>query len=304
MINFDRGQQPVPEKPAKKLSSSDFLDVSTIVIVGALVAAIICTFLVQFIFSPEINWRDVGVDTAIISICTMSIYILLRSFTIRRGRRTDIWKGAESRIRTNGAKITNENLAARAADYCRAWEQERLDEAQTALLSRVGVSLEDYRATYCKYSRKELKALPDGVAPLTETQRKAVMKAGRVRRAHYDERYLFDDESGIGKQRSPSEHIKARMVNTFVNLRTVVTTILTCGLSASFLQEVIFDFSAEAVIRCVIKLALVAFFGAIGMIGGYNHATIREVHEMTARADEQERFMKWCERGEGFSNKK
>lgn len=32
-----------------------------------------------------------------------------------------------------------------------------------------------------------------------------------------------------------------------------------------------------------------------GMIGGYNFSTQQEVREMDARADEQERFIKWCE---------
>ena len=66
-------------------------------------------------------------------------------------------------------------------------------------------------------------------------------------------------------------------------------------MTAAILQEVIFNPSAEAVVECVIKLAVIAFFGAIGMIGGYNLAAIREVDEMNDRADEQERFINWAE---------
>lgn len=31
------------------------------------------------------------------------------------------------------------------------------------------------------------------------------------------------------------------------------------------------------------------------MIGGWNMSSVREVEELNAKADEQERFQKWCE---------
>lgn len=289
MFNFDEEKKPAEKK---KVSTADFLDASTLVIVAALVVAIVCAFLVQFVFSPEISWRDVGVDGAIICVCTMSIYILLRSYTLRRGRRTDVWQKAAQRVRDNARKITERNYARYTAEYCRAWEQAHLDEAQNNILARVGIPLGTFREDFCKYRKKELKEkFPD----LTEGEREAVCRAGKVRRMHFDERYLYNDEEDGRRQKSPSERTKTKKKNLFINIRTAATSILTCGLSASFLQEVIFNFSAEAVIQCVIKLALVAFFGAIGMIGGYNFSTQNEVREMDARADEQERFIKWCE---------
>lgn len=292
MFNFEK--QPEPREK-KRVSRADFLDASTLVIVAALVIAIICAFLVQFVFSPEINWRNVGVDTAIICACTISIYILLRSYTLRRGRRTDAWKDAEARVDKNGKQITEKNYARLTADYCRAWEQDRLDEAQNAILSRVGVSLADFKEIYCKYTSKEIRKSKDtALQGLTEAQREAIIRAASVRRMRYNERYLFNDETS-NAQRSPSERMRTSTVNMLVNLRTVITSILTCALSASFLQDVIFNFSAEAVVQCIIKLALVAFFGALGMIGGYNFSTVREVREMNMRADEQERFIKWAE---------
>ena len=272
MFNFDEEKKPAEKK---KVSTADFLDASTLVIVAALVVAIVCAFLVQFVFSPEISWRDVGVDGAIICVCTMSIYILLRSYTLRRGRRTDVWQRAAQRVRDNARKITERNYARYTAEYCRAWEQEHLDAAQEAALSRVGIPLGTFRDDYCRYTQKELRGkFPD----LTDGEREAIKKARRVRRMKYDERYLYNDEEDGKRQKSPSEQTKCKKKNTFINVRTVVTSVLTCGLSASFFQEVIFNFSAEAV-----------------MIGGYNFSTQEEVREMDARADEQERFIKWCE---------
>lgn len=289
MFNFDEEKKPTEKK---KVSTADFLDASTLVIVAVLVVAIVCAFFVQFVFSPEIRWRDVGVDGAVICVCTMSIYILMRSYTLRRGRRTDVWQRSAQRVRDNARKITEHNYARYTAEYCRAWEQAHLDEAQNNVLARVGIPLGTFRENFCKYRKKELsEKFPD----LTEGEREAVCKAGKIRRMHFDERYLYNDEEDGRRQKSPSERTKTKKKNLFINIRTAATSVLTCCFSASFLQDVIFNFSAEAIIQCVIKLALVAFFGAIGMIGGYNFSTQQEVHEMDARADEQERFIKWCE---------
>lgn len=46
MFNFDEEKKPAEKK---KVSTADFLDASTLVIVAALVVAIVCAFLVQFV---------------------------------------------------------------------------------------------------------------------------------------------------------------------------------------------------------------------------------------------------------------
>lgn len=288
MTNLEDRRPQEPQEPHRR--PPDFLDAGTFVIVGALVIAIICAFLAQFVISPEISWKEVGVAGAIICAASISIYILLREYMIRRGRRTEQWQDAFARVQRNNKEITERHLSPLTHEYCRAWEQERLDDAQNAVLERVGLSLADFRATWCKYSKGELKA----VEGLTEAQKTAIIKAQNVRRMKYDERYLFDDENG-GRQKSPSERMSTSTQNLVANIKTAVTTVITSFLSASFLQEVIFDFSAEAVISCVVKLALVAFSGAVGMISGYNFSAQKEVKEMTALADEQERCIKWCE---------
>lgn len=290
MFNFDENEKKSAEK--KKVSTADFLDVSTFVIVAALVVAIVCAFLVNFVFSIEIEWRVVCVEGVIVCASSLLIFILLRSYTLRRGRRTERWQRAAQRVRDNARKITERNYARYTSEYCRAWEQAHLDEAQNNILARVGVPLKTFREDFCKYRKKELaEKFPD----LTEGERKAIAKACRVRRMRYNERYLYNDEEDGARQKSPSERTKCKQKNIFINIRTAIMQILTGGLSASFLQDVIFKFSAEAVIRCVIKLAIVAVSGAFGMIGGYNFSTQQEVREMDARADEQERFIKWCE---------
>ena len=274
------------------------LDVSVIVIVCALVVAIACAFLTEFIFSSEIQWNEIGVDTVIISACTVSIYLLLRDMEIRKGRRTEPWKTAQSRLLQNGRTITEKNIAGYAGKYCRKWEDERLDEARQRALERAGISLEEYKTKYCIYDKKELS---EHFPELTNLQRETILRVNKIKRVRYDESYIYTSGSTGKFRKSPSSGIHSETFYRLDTLRTVVSTVFTSIATAAILQEVIFNPTAEAVVECVIKLAVTAFFGAIGMIGGYKFAAIREVDEMNARADEQERFINWAEKSLGAS---
>ena len=268
------------------------LDVSVIVIVCSMVVAIVCAFLTEFIFSPEIEWQKVGVDTLIIAACTVSIYLLLRDLAIRIGRRTAPWREAKGRVIGNGNAITEKNIASLAGRYCREWESIRLDEERLRILEIAGISLTDYKEKYGVYDKKEL---AESFPSLTRKQRELIEKANKVKRLHYDESYIYSVGTVGKRRRAPSSGLHADVVYKLDTLRIIVSTVFTSVMTAAILQEVIFNPSAEAVVECVIKLAVIAFFGAIGMIGGYNLAVIREVDEMNDRADEQERFINWAE---------
>lgn len=276
-------------KPRKK-AAPDVIDTSIIVMIAALTVAMAFAFLVEFIFSPDINWREVSANTAIVAAFSISINMLLRLLGLRKGRKTDAWLEARARMKTNGKAITEKGYAAMVSEYCRTWEQNALDSDMDAVLSRVGISLDVYREKYRGFTRKELNRFEE----LSECQKKAIVKAGRIRRPHYDEAYIKTGESGA-RHRSPSEHISARAINILQFLRIAVVICCTTAFSASVLQDIIFNFSIEAVIRCLAKLVIVALSGVFGILGGINHSTIRETDEMNACADEQERVIKWCE---------
>ena len=282
------------EKLKKKRSASDFLDSSIIIMIAGLFVAIIFTFLVDFIFNPEFDWKEVGIDTAIVSACTIAIYLLLRSYMQRKGRKTEEWKQADERMGDYGKEVLEKDFAQYTVEYCREWEEKRLDEDRKVVLSVSGIHLEEFEKKYMNYNKKELR---EKYSDLTESQIKTIISAQRVKRLHFDERYLYvHAERRFGRRTSPSGGITTETLNAIATVRTIITTLLTSVFTASFLQEIIFNFSKEAIIRCVIKLAIIVFFGALGMIGGYNFSTIREVREMHAKADDLQTFINWCEK--------
>jgi hypothetical protein len=293
MLRDDREERVPEEKQKKKISFSDGLDITVIVLVLGLVIAVILAFLAEFVIGAEIDLKEVGIDTGIVAACTISIYLLLKSFAQRRGRKTEIWISAQERQGEKSAELVKKNYARYAAEYCREWENERLERKQTQLLSEANLSFKDFRELYCACSKEELnEKFPD----LTEFQRKTILKAKRIKRVRYDERYLLTSvQEKSRRDYSPSGGFTTGQLNVADNIRTVITTVLTSLFSASILQEVIFNPTKEAVIKLFVKLAVIFVFSALAMVKGYQFSTVKEVREMNAKSDNLEIFMKWCE---------
>ncbi len=190
-----------------------------------------------------------------------------------------------------GKDILNGNRARFISSYCREWEEERLNSDIEVVLSPVGITLEEFKEKYAKYDSKEL---AEKFPELTGYQLKTVLRAKRIKRLKFDERYFYVN-ANAGRHRSPSGGVKAKQLNQMIIARIAFTTLAFSLISASLLRDIIIDFSWTSVVKCLIKVAITLFFGAMGMIGGYNFTTTREVSEMNAKSDEIEIFLKWCE---------
>ncbi len=294
MIKNNDGMDRVTEqiKRIKSKSFTDYIDASMLMIVGVLIIAIICTFFTEFIFGGELNWAEISANTLSVSACTISIYLLLRAYAMRKGRKTDEWKNSSERMQSTSKRILKEGKAKRITEYCRAWEEERLNNDIEEVLSPVGITLDEFKKKYAKYNKSELKAK---CTELTAYQLKTVLRAKRVKRLKFNERYFYSGAHSLGKHRSPSGELSTRQLNRIIIARIILTSVITMLLSTTLLWDLILNFSWEALIKCVIKLSIIIFFGVTGMVGGYTFATINEVEEMEAKADETEIFLNWCE---------
>lgn len=282
--------QPVMKK-IKERSFSDYLDISIIIMIVAMFVVIVFTFLVDFIFDSEIDWKDISVNTVIISACTIAIYLLLRTYAMRKGRKTKAWSEAYVRLNESGKNIIEGDRAKYITEYCRAWEEERLYSAIEDIIAPVGISLNEYKETYAKYTKKEIKTkFPE----LSEYQYKTILRAKKVKRPEFDERYFYVNSS-VSKNRSPSKGVTTKQLNRLTTGRIIITTIITSLVSAALLRDIIIDFSLASVIKCLVKIAIIIFFGVLGMVGGYSFTAVRETDEMNSKSDEIEVFLKWCE---------
>lgn len=287
MIEIDNEKVPL----RKNRAFSDFIDGITLTVVAVLLVVIFMVYMTQVSFNSSVSWKDVGFEGVLMYACTVSIYLLLRAFSRRKGKQSEKYNLARERIERNNARIVSEGFARRTAEYCRAWEDQELDTARSHVLSDAGIKLGEFNGEFCKYGKKEIRTkFPD----LSEFQIQTIFRAKKIKRLKYDESYLSVYDRN-GRRISPSGGIKTKTVVRLQTVQTLFTTALTSVFSVSMALDIIADPSFATVVTCLVKIVIILGFGAWGMVGGYNMSAVRETDELGAKADEQERFMKWCE---------
>lgn len=281
----------------KERTFADYLDASILIMIAGILIAIGLTFFINIVFDPHFNWKEVGVNTVLITACTIAVYLLVRYYAMRKGRKTKAWMSASEKLTVRGKNVIESDRAKFIPKYCREWEDERLESDVTITLAPVGITYGDFKEKYAAVGKRELKKCEK----LTSYQLKVVLKAKRIKRLKFDERYFYVNASTAGRRRSPSGGLDTRKMNRLTIARIALTSVATSLVSATLLRDIIIDFSASSVIKCVIKLAIIIFFGAIAMIGGYNFTAVKETDEMNAKSDEIDVFLKWCDSRESIA---
>ncbi len=286
-------------KKLKERTFADYLDTSIVIMIVGIVIAIVLTFFVTFIFDPHFDWKDVGVNTVLITACTIAVYLLVRYYAMRKGRKTRVWVEASEKVQQRGKTIIENDKAKLIPKYCRAWEDERLKNDITVTLAPVGITYEEFKEKYAILGKEELvKKYPE----LTAYQVKTILRAKKIKRLKFDERYFYVNSTPSSRSRAPGGGISTKQLNRLTVARITLTSVVTSLVSAALLRDIIIDLSAASLIKCVIKLAIIIFFGAIAMIGGYTFTSVKETNEMNAKSDEIDVFLKWCEENSKSEN--
>lgn len=282
---------PRPFTPKKQHNFSDFIDGITLSVVAILVVVILMMYLTDVNFKSDFSLKEFGFAAVVMYACTVSIYLLLRSFSGRRGKRTKEYLQVCADIETNADKIISKGYARYTANYCRAWEKEELDNAREQVLSEVGISVKEYNEKYCQYSDTEIATYFNG---LSERQKQAIAEARKIKRLHYDEKYLSVSDAH-GRRRAPSGGFTVAWQNRVKYAQIIVTSAISSIFSASIAFEIISDPSFATVVSCLVKIVIILGFGAWGMVGGYNMTAVKEVAEKKEKIAEQQRFLKWAD---------
>lgn len=288
----------VPEKkelpvtaPRKRRLFQDYVNGIMLSVVGLLVVAMFMTYLTNITFQTQIDVKEIGIQAGFMYICTVSANLILRTISRRKGRETEAWIKARETIETNARKITDNGYNRLISPYCRAWEEDEQNTERARILSEIGMNVSEFTG-YSIFSRKELKK-----KGLTKRQISVILGARKVKRLRYKDSYLTASDRGA-KREAPSGGITTRGLNAIQTIQYLVATAITTLFSVSIVSELIIDFSYANVVMCLIKFATFAVGAAVGIVGGYNLTTVKEVEEMNYRAAEQSRFIAYCEKCE------
>ncbi len=278
--------------PKRQRAFQDFVDGITLTVVGILLIVIFMVSMTNIAFNADIDLKDFGTQVFVLYFCTVSVNLLLRSYGRRKGRGTQPWKDAKKRVEENNEQILSLGFSGLIFDYCRQWENKELESVQLRILSCAGIGLSEFKEKYMKYSARELREnFPD----LTKLQIKLIRKAARAKRLRYNERYLEVAEKRNRARVSPSGAYTSTEVTIFQTIKVIVSALVTSLFSASLVLEIIAEPTFATVVACFVKIVMLLIFSAYGLVNGYQLTSTREPEEMNVKANEQKRFMQWCE---------
>ena len=131
MIKEEKQQVLLPALLSKRNHTfAGLIDGITLSVAAILIIVIFMMYLTEVSFNGDIDWKNVGFSGALMYVCTVSFYFLLRSFSSRKGRLTQNHLKAQERIEKNNAEIVGKGYASRTREYCRAWEDAEIDSAR------------------------------------------------------------------------------------------------------------------------------------------------------------------------------
>lgn len=291
MMNTDGVQDSFPVRIRKSKNFQDFVDGITLTAIAALLIVVIMLYVTTISFSTDFSLKQIGFEAVILYAATVSISLLARKYSRRKGKATQRYNEAAERVEANNQFIIERGYSAKAGAYCRKWEDTELRSARMKVLASVAISVDDFESKYIKYNKRELVAhFPD----LTEDEIKVILAAKRIKRLRYDERYLTAADE-INGRHSPSGGFKARTADRINTVQMFVTGAISGLFSASLIVTVVADPSWATIVTCAIKVIMIVIFGVFNIIGGYNMSAVKEARELADKADEQSRFIRWCD---------
>lgn len=293
MINYPKNEETKPSREQKNRTFASIVDTATVSTVVFLFVAVILLYLTNISVDMDMGWKEFGYEAVILYIFTVTINFLTRSIAKRRGREVKAHVDAFAEVENNEKEIIDKGLRGYATEYCRNWEERELKDARKRLLSSAGVSIEKFEEVYLKYSKNELKAKREALG-LTELQLKIILKAKKIKRLHYDERYLSASLKD-GRRASPAGGLNTARFERIRTIQYLLTAFAGVCVSASLVLEIISEPTFGTVVMCIIKLVTILISAIAGMIGGYKLTAEMQTQELLRKAVEQKNFIKWCE---------
>ncbi len=285
---------PVVYKRVSGKTFSHIIDGVTVTTIILILVSVALLYLTNISVDMNMSWKDFGYEAVILYIFTVAINLLSRSVAKRRGRETKQHAEALAEVNRLESLIIDKGLRGLERDYCRQWEDEELYNQRRKILSSARIDIKLFENTYIKYSNRELKA-KRGELELTEYQLKVIVKAKRIRRLKYDERYLSANLKE-GRRLSPTNEINSAKYEKIHTVRYLITAFAGVCISASLALDIIANPTFGTVVMCIIKIITILISAVAGMIGGFRLTAEQEAAELLRKAAEQKNFIKWCEK--------
>ena len=263
----------------KKISQYIIGNARTLLMVFILfTVVVVMTTDVKFITISSI--KDIGLEFFLILFASYAFYAVCADGGTSLGLATDIYKQSVARFTELKSQILENSRYSRMNEFCAYYIAEELKKSRMQYLIVASISYEDYLETYSKLSRNEIEKRTE----LTELQKKAIIKANKVRQIRFTPDMMTTMQGKSVFTRfalyiTPKTHRTIAFSTKFVKMSLLAVCMSLIAL------KVVLEPSWTVFAEVCMKLVTVVINGFDGRTTGYNNITVDTVNYTNAQSD-------------------
>ena len=231
---------------------------------------------------------DLGLEFFLLLFGSYGMYICCADGGINKGYATEIYKGSVARFDELKTRI-EESMLTRMDEFCSHYVDEELKKTRMQYLSLVCIPYEVYIEKYVNLSKADVDALSD----LTDSQKKAVKRANKVKRIKLTPERVMT----LGKTvhtRSVLAITPEAMKNIAFSVKIVKMGFISVCMSLIAL-DVILEPSWTVFAEVCLKLAAVVINGFDGHRAGFNNITVHTVNYVNHQSSLMQQAIQYIE---------
>jgi hypothetical protein len=267
------GLERIPER--KKLSQYLLGNARTLMIVFILfVVVVVMTTDIRMATISDI--KDFGSEFFLVLAASYGMYICCADGGIKNGLETDLYKESLNCFDELKKKIEGSMLS-RMNEFCLHFIEKELQDTPMHYLSVVCIPYDVYMEKYVKLSKDDIDALPD----LTDTQKKAVKRANKVKPIKLTPEMIMTDGK-TAHARSGLSLNPNTIKNIYFGIKMAKMSFTSICVSLIAL-EIIIEPSWTVFAEVCLKLVTVVLNGFDGHKEGFNNITVHTVNYKNAQ---------------------
>ena len=224
--------------------------------------------------------KDFGLEFFLLLFASYAFYVVNADGGTSAGLATDVYKESVKRFEELKAKVLENARYSRLNEFCAYFIAEELKKTRMQYLVVASIRYDEYLEKYAKLSGREVMALTE----LTELQKKAVIKANRVKQIRFTPDMMTTMQGKSAFTRFALSVTPKMYKNFAFGTKFIKMSFVAVGMSLIALQ-VILEPSWTVFAEVCMKLVTVVLNGFDGRTMGYNNIVVDTVGFTETQSD-------------------
>lgn len=274
----------------KRISTNAFLSS----VAATLLVIITLIYLAEIDPGIKISWQYLTVNGVLILLATQAFHMIMKTIAREKKRSNEKYSEIQKSAKEAIERLGKSEYSSRINEYCAQHTEETTERVKSAILAPSGISYSEYLEKYIGKNAKEISEAFPG-KHLTKNQVRAVLQCNRVKIEPYDPNFLREFLPEAQENVEPSRRYRPQHDDKMETVRNIISGSILCLFVVNIGGSIFLNWSAAAVIACLVKLTATIISGVNGYIfGGKNGDT--EIALMRTKAVEADACIEWCKR--------